>query len=116
MNIELWLSQFKKYWTNHEVEKVLELFDTDVVYFETPFQKLNSRDELKKAWGAIINQKDIDLEYSVYSAQGTKFSVIWKLAYKTDTRIMNFSGTYLIELNEQNKCIYFFHCCEEANR
>jgi len=116
MDIELWLSQFKRYWTNHEVEKVLELFDTDVAYFETPFQKLNSYDELNKAWGAIVNQKDINLEYSVYSAQDAKFSVIWKLSYKSGDDIMNFSGTYLIELNIQNKCTYFFHCCEEANR
>lgn len=113
MNIEIWLNNFKKYWESHSVDDILSLFDEDVIYFETPFIKLNNFYELTKEWEVIENQKNIKLEYEVFSSCEDKHSIIWKLKYEDKDGILrNLSGTYLIKLNKQGLCDYFHHTCE----
>jgi len=57
--INNWLKQFKTNWQNHKIQEVLKLFDKNVIYYETPFIKLNNFEELRKEWQAIYNQKKI---------------------------------------------------------
>ena len=115
MNIDLWLSRFKKYWTEHNVPEVLKLFHDEVVYFETPFQRLESKAEIQKAWEGIKSQNDIKIDCTVYSKDENKFSVIWALSYIKEEKVHNVAGTYLITLDEKNLCTYFFHCCESKS-
>lgn len=113
MNIDTWLKNFKKYWINHDVDRVLSLFHKDVVYFETPFHKLENYSQLKNAWEGILVQKNIQLELTIFNGKSNKFSVVWRLKYMQEKVLKRFSGTYLIELNSDNLCTYFFHCCEK---
>jgi len=113
MDINKWLEEFKENWQNHNISKILELFDKNVIYFETPFQKLKDFNELSKAWESVENQKDIQLEFKIFSSCQNKHSVIWKLIYKNqDDLEKTVAGTYLIELNDAGLCTYFHHSCE----
>jgi hypothetical protein len=112
MDITLWLNNFKKYWTDHNVPEVLNLFQKDVVYFETPFHQLETRGQLEKAWKEINNQENIELDCEVFNKEENTYSIIWKLIYTQNSIKKNFAGTYLIKLDSNNLCTYFFHCCE----
>ncbi|MCX6732760.1 MAG: hypothetical protein NTV98_04435 [Candidatus Roizmanbacteria bacterium] len=112
MNIDTWLNSFKQYWTQHDVESVLSLFDLNVDYYETPFHKLTTRKDLEEAWNGIHNQQDIELDLTVFNQNQNNYSVIWYLEYTQKGIVKKCAGSYLITLNNENKCTYFFHCCE----
>ncbi len=112
MNIDAWLEQFKECWEHHDVDGVLGLFEESVEYYETPFIKLANHSELRTSWNEILLQENIQLRYTVFTAEGDRFSVQWNLTYTKNGETKQFAGTYLLTLNEQNHCTYFFHCCE----
>jgi len=112
MDIKTWLENFKEYWQSHNIGGVLSLFDKNVIYYETPFIKLENFDELSRVWGSIKNQNNTYLDFEIFSSCGNKHSVIWKLKYEKKDIEQNFSGTYLIELNDEGLCTYFHHSCE----
>ena len=56
MSINIWLKNFKENWQNHNINGVLSLFDKNIIYYETPFIKLNNFDALVKEWKIIKNQ------------------------------------------------------------
>lgn len=113
MDITAWLKNFKENWQNHNTKGILDLFDKNIIYYETPFVKLNDFDSLVKEWESINNQKDITLDFEIFSNTLNKSSVIWRLQYRDkESNVQNFAGTYLIKLNEEGKCIYFHQTCE----
>ena len=116
--IEKWLSDFQDAWKNHDIEKVLSLFSSDVEYWENPFLKVSNLEDLRKEWEYIKNQNDIKIESNIFSACNDKFTVRWDLGYKDlrDGSLKKFSGVYLIALNEEDRCNYFFHCGEKETR
>ncbi|HAV11540.1 MAG TPA: hypothetical protein DCX32_03275 [Candidatus Moranbacteria bacterium] len=108
-----WLVQFATAWKTHDIDNVLNLFTDDVEYWETPFDKLSSLDELKSEWESIKNQKNIEVLWEVFSKDEDKYAVKWSLEYTDKNYIEKlFKGVYLIKLNPDNKCDYFFHCEE----
>ena len=113
MDIDDWLEKFEKHWKTHNINGILNLFDKNVIYFETPFFKLENFGELAEEWKAIKNQNEIYLDFEIFSSYKNKHSIIWKLRYsdKTNTEKI-FSGTYLIKLNNKGICTYFHHSCE----
>ena len=61
MNYNDWLDKLKEYWLNKEVSKIVgELFATNVIYYETPFDKV---DDITTVWNDILEQNIISLEY-----------------------------------------------------
>jgi len=112
MDIDNWLGKFKEYWVHHDVKRVLNLFHRDVEYYETPFQKLSNFSQLKGAWEGIGKQDNIKLDLKVYNKERNKYTVMWYLEYSYKNVVKKCAGTYLIELNNDNLCTYFFHCCE----
>ncbi|NVP18184.1 nuclear transport factor 2 family protein [Candidatus Gracilibacteria bacterium] len=114
MNINDWLNKFKYSWENKNIDDVLLLFSANVIYYETPFHKLNGLDEIKKEWLAILDQNEIDLRYSVFSIDDNKYTIQWDLKYfSKDGNQFHFSGVYLIKLNEMGLCDEFRHYCEK---
>ncbi len=112
--IGLWLKRFKENWQNHNIDGVLSLFDKNVIYYETPFVKLDNFEKLSKQWKEINNQKNVVLDLEIFSSSKNKHSVIWRLQYQNRENVLKFfSGTYLIELNNDGLCTYFHHSCEQ---
>ncbi len=113
-SIESWLKKFKNSWERTDVDAILELFSVDVIYFETPFRQVKNFEELKKEWLAIKKQKDINLKYKLFTKAKNKYAVLWSLTYFNESNEkQNFAGTYLIELDNDDVCVYFHHTCEE---
>ena len=113
MNINDWLNKFKSSWENKNINDVLSLFSADVIYYETPFHRLNGLDEIKKEWAVIVEQNEIDLSYVVFSKDGDKYTIQWDLKYfDKEKKQLHFSGVYLIKLNEMGLCNDFRHYCE----
>jgi hypothetical protein len=112
MKIEDWLERFKKYWESKDLQKLLSLFSDDVVYYETPFVKLKSKEEILKEWQGVLLQDNIKLDYSIFSNDRNKSTVNWELHYSKDNVDNNLKGTYLIELDSDGLCTYFHQTCE----
>jgi len=114
--INNWLKEFKTHWENHNITNILNLFDKNVIYYETPFYKLDNFEQLSKEWQYILKQKNINLDYEIFLKDNNKYAVIWDLKYLDNKNIkQHFKGTYLIKLNDKNLCTYFHHSCESEN-
>ena len=108
MTIEEWLAKFNEAWLSKNIDNVLALFSEDVIYFETPFVKINSYDELRKEWLSIKDQDDLYLDLKLFSSQENRHTVLWSLGYATSPNSSReLSGTYLICLNDEGLCTYF---------
>lgn len=114
MDINDWLKKFKNSWENKNINDVLSLFSSNVLYYETPFHKLNNLDEIKKEWAVIMDQNKINLNYSIFSKDNNKYTIQWDLKYFNKKKNqLHFSGIYLIKLNEMGLCDEFRHYCEK---
>lgn len=114
MNIKEWLDKFKNSREDKNINNVLSLFSSSLVYYENPFYKLTNLDDVKIEWNAILNQNDINLDYDIFSKEENKYTVQWNLEYSNDKwKKFHFSGIYLIILNEEGLCCDFRHYCEQ---
>ena len=109
MDIITWMNDFISCWKLYDIEGVISLFDEQVEYWETPNQLIKNIEELKQEWEYIKTQQNIEIFYEVFSQEKDKFTILWNLKYNEK----EVAGTYLIQLNSQNKCIYFHQTCEE---
>ena len=100
INFDKWCNDLKKYWLQKDITSILELFDSQVEYYETPFQKI---DNIKEVWEDIETQELTSLEYRI-------------IGIKENTAIANFimddngeviDMIYEIKLNDLGKCDYF---------
>ncbi len=115
MGIEKWLEKFREYWQAQDIKKVMTLFDKNVIYYETPFLKVEGLAKLAKEWEAIKNQRNISVTFEIFSGNKNRYSVIFRLNYLNKENIeQTRGGTYLIELNAAGLCTYFHHSCESV--
>ena len=112
MDINNWLSNFNIYWQEHNIESVISLFSDDIEYWESPFYVIRSKDLLKKEWQAILQQQKIIIENNVYCSIDNKHAITWKLSYVKDSKQYKLAGTYLITLNKDGICNYFYYVCQ----
>ncbi|MFB6158451.1 MAG: nuclear transport factor 2 family protein [Candidatus Nanohalobium sp.] len=111
-DIQKWLNQFGKNWKDRDPKSVLELFSENVEYHEIPTQKLQNKEEIRKEWQGIHKQKDINLDFEVYSGDENKYTVKWHLEYTQNFERKVLNGIYLIELDEENRCTEFWQYCQ----
>ncbi|HMQ96245.1 MAG TPA: nuclear transport factor 2 family protein [Candidatus Saccharibacteria bacterium] len=110
MNINKWLEHFSKHWADHNIDAVMDLFTDDVVYWETPYYKLDSKNHLRQEWQAISTQYNIIHQTEIFnSSVDNKHAIIWKLSYVRDDEIHESAGTYLIGLNKDGLCDFFYY-------
>lgn len=111
--IDTWLHNFKQSWLDKDLETVLSLFSDDVIYWETPHKRLNSKKEILAEWQAVLQQHSIVLKLSVYSSIHSKHTVLWELSYLDDNESKyECAGVYLVELNQKGQCHYFYQVGE----
>lgn len=108
-----WLKEFKNSWEAKDIGAVLELFSDDVEYWETPFKKLSSKDELRHEWSAILDQENISISTDLFATEGSIYVVKWHLSYEKDQEQSEWAGIYLVELNDEGKCEYFHQTGEK---
>lgn len=111
--INQWLERFRENWISKNIDAVLDLFSKDVVYFETPFNILAFED-LRKEWLSVLDQNNINLNFSVWNKENNKYTVRWELSYSDTKNIsFNFRGVYLISLNNDGLCNEFIQYGEQ---
>ncbi len=115
MEINDWLKKFRFCWERKDVNGVLDLFSENVVYYESPFEKIKFED-LGKEWKNILSQDSISVDFQVFSKSDGKYVVKWNLIYIESKKINHFSGLYLIELDEEGLCSYFYQVSEEDKK
>jgi hypothetical protein len=108
---EEWLSKFKQFWLEKDIESILWLFTEDFIYYETPYQKITDKEILKNEWNYINNHEIEHLSLEIFSEQGNKMSVKFEYKYIFSWEEKQFSWVYLIELDNW-KCNYFFQVWE----
>jgi len=115
MNIEKWLDKFKNGWTGKNIPAIMKLFSDDIEYWETPYKKLVSVKDIKSEWVGIKNQEDIKVNMTVFSKseQQNTYTVLWNLNYVLNGLTKKWSGIYLIKINSQGKCSYFYQVGEQ---
>ncbi len=112
--IENWLETFKQAWLAKDIDTVMSLFSDDVEYWETPFRQVANAEELRNEWSAIHSQSHIELSLSVFGTESGRHSILWKLSYTDANNCpQNWAGTYLLKLNSDGKCTYFFQTGEK---
>ncbi len=95
-----WCRKLKQYWIKKDILKIIDLFEEDVEYYETPFQRVN---DIKLVWKDIESQNLNSLEYKI---MGEKDNVIVANYIMDDNgRIVDM--IYEIKLNDKGKCTYF---------
>lgn len=99
--MELWIEKLKRYWLAKEINKIINLFDKDVLYYETPFNNITN---LKEIWSEIKDQDIIKLDYKIlnFNKNNATVNYILELSNKEI-----YDMVYYIELNNKNQCIYF---------
>ncbi len=113
MNINNWLENFKKAWIKKDIPAILELFTSDVEYWENPYQKCTWLDEVAKLWIGIKSQKDIILDLQLFSKEWNKYTINFDLVYSNQDNIKKtWKWAYLMTLTEDNKCNYFLQIWE----
>lgn len=98
--INNWCEKLKQYWIQKDISKIISLFDEDVDYYETPFQKV---DDIKLVWKDIESQNLQSLEYKIIGEKNN--AIIANYIMNDSGRIVDM--IYEIELNEKGKCTYF---------
>ena len=112
--IDRWLEKFHHAWQAHDINGVLDLFTNDVEYWETPHKQLHGKDAVRQEWQSIADQKDIQISWKVYnSSANNRHAVIWKLHYIKAGISHDSSGIYLVSLDDNGLCSYFYYVGEE---
>lgn len=112
-SVEKWLDDFCAAWMNKDVEAATSLFSQDVEYWETPFKKLKSFEELRREWQGVHEQYGIQVHTELFCSDNNHHAVRWKLSYTNKDKVAReLAGTYLISLNDEGRCNYFYHTGE----
>ena len=82
------------------------------MYYETPEERLGSKDEIREEWRGVKDQEDIELETKVFCNEGNKYTVQWSLSYTENGEENNLNGIYLIKLGSEGKCTEFWQYCQ----
>lgn len=93
-----WCMELKDNWKQKNIDNIVELFDKDVEYYETPTMKINN---IRKMWDEIKEQNTNDIEFNIICVDEECCIVNFILKDS-----VSYDMIYQIKLNENNKCIF----------
>lgn len=65
-----WCVELLNNWKQKNVKNIVNLFDENVEYYETPTEKINTIKEIRKMWKEIEEQDTSDIEFNILCENG----------------------------------------------
>ena len=96
-----WCIELLNNWKSKKIENIVNLFDEQVEYYETPKEKINTIKEIEKMWEEIKEQKTNNIEFNILCQNNECCIVNFILK-----DVVSYDMIYQIKLNENNKCIF----------
>lgn len=96
-----WCIELLNNWKSKNIENIVNLFDEQVEYYETPKEKINTIKEIEKMWEEIKEQKTNNIEFNILCQNNECCIVNYILK-----DVVSYDMIYQIKLNENNKCIF----------
>lgn len=96
-----WCLNLKENWKAKNVQRVMELFDPKVKYYETPTTKINTMQEIQQMWEEIESQNTDNIEFNIL-CQDEECCIV-NFILKND---ISYDMIYQVKLNNENKCIF----------
>lgn len=101
---ELWINEMLVLWKNKKVDEITKMFSDTCEYYETPFEKLETKNEITLAWEEIKQQKIKKLQYEIMGFQNNSCT-IRVILKEFDGRVVDM--IYIFELDDNNICTKF---------
>ena len=101
MEYNQWCEELLDNWRKKEVDQIVNLFDENAIYYETPTTKINAK-EIRKMWEEIKEQNTSKIKFQILCENEKCCIVNFILEDK-----VTYDMIYLIKLNEKNKCTFF---------
>ena len=98
-----WINNLISFWENKQVDKITPMFSDTCEYYETPFEKLESKKEITTTWKEIKKHSIKKLEYEILGFQNNS-CVVRVILKETNGKIVDM--VYAFELND-NLCTNF---------
>ena len=108
---EKWCSDLHKYWLQKDIDDVLNLFTSDVIYYETPGELIDPKD-LRELWNEVKEQEILALNYTINEFKNN----IGNVSFTLEEKDRSVEMIYIVELNNENKCKNFMQDFEVFNR
>lgn len=96
-----WCEELLNNWKQKDIDKIINLFDEKVEYYESPIEKINNMKKIREIWEEIKRQNTNDIEFNILCENDECCIVNFILK---DT--ISYDMIYQIKLNKSNKCIF----------
>ena len=96
-----WCLKLIENWNSKDVDKIMELFNEDIEYYETPTMKINTIQERKEMWKEIESQNTDNIEFNII-CQNENCCIV-NFILKDE---VSYDMIYQIKLNDKGKCIF----------
>lgn len=106
--IDTWLVDFVSYWKAKDLRGIRSLFADNVEYWETPFRRLATTDDVMQEWAGILNQENIAINTEVVMQDGSKSVIRWMLSYDRNGSHFEWVGFYIVTLQNDGRCSHFY--------
>ena len=100
MDYNKWCEELLDNWRQENIDEILNLFDKNVEYYETPVLQIDNKN-IRKIWEEIKEQNTNNIMFNIICENDKCCIVNFILEDK-----VTYDMIYQIKINEKNKCIF----------
>lgn len=96
-----WCMKLLENWKQKNIDNIINLFDKNVEYYETPTMKISNIKEVRKMWQEIQDQNTSNIEFKILCENDECCIANFILEDE-----VSYDMLYQIKLNDNNECIF----------